>query len=1325
VKKNIVKWQFLCFVVVFLLVFTSAATNAFADIIIDDGDLGTSSTGSWYASGGSGPYGGGSLYARPDATYTWGFNSQTPGYYEVFMWWSLTDSRASNIKVDVNTSTGPVTVAPPVDQTQGEGQWNSLGTYLFNSSGSVTITAASGVLPDGRIVSTCADAVRFVFQGGSTTYTITATAGANGTISPSGDVTVNEGADQAFSIEPSPGYQVADVLVDGSSIGAVTSHTFTSVYDNHTIDASFEPGVVPTEIIIDDGDLGTSSTGSWYASGGSGPYGGGSLYARPDATYTWGFNSQTPGYYEVFMWWSLADSRASNIKVDVNTSTGPVTVAPPVDQTQGEGQWNSLGTYLFNSSGSVTITAASGVLPDGRIVSTCADAVRFVFQGGSTTYTITATAGANGTISPSGDVTVNEGADQAFSIEPSPGYQVADVLVDGSSVGALTSHTFTNINDNHTIDATFVAVVVPDDIIIDNGDLGTSSTGSWYPSGGSGPYGGGSLYARPNATYTWGVNSQPPGYYEVFMWWSLTDSRASNIKVDVNTSTGPVTVAPPVDQTQGEGQWNSLGTYLFNSSGSVTITAASGVLPDGRTVSTCADAVRFRYISASNDHNPPVANFSATQTTGGVPFTVQFSDQSFGNIDEWLWDFGDGQTSTEENPTHEFTAIGTYTIALTVTNSYGTDTMTKESYIEAVNSLENIYVVDAYGSSFYVWQGIENMLQQIGATNDNGLWRYYNPNKNVEYFIREVKTVQGYEQALKEEGSHVIYSGHSNYGLGGTFVDESNSDQIQFFDDDLFSNYSTDMVDPDPNGMKFGQPYPNWKPVYKNGESAIMPYDFGDPRGLPPYNYYLTYTLPGDPTHYKVELADGSNIERFPDSGAPAWYAADGSTPDPIQNPEYFIINPSDDFNKCEFTGYWAYADPGDWHDGINYLGYNYQYHNPGTGANKATFTLVVKSPGLYAVIASWYADASNASNAKFTIQHADMGAGEYSTVVVDQRESELMNMLDVYYYDEGVYTVEITDDADGTVIADAVMLQPVDGPQSVTRAEFSADLTSGTSPHTVQFIDGSTVYISGSFAPQVSWHWDFGDGVTSESQNPTHTYTAPGNYSVSLTVTDELGDTDTEVKEGFIVVDSIANLHAEFTAQGLVGQEKAVITFQDQSSGNITSWHWDFGDGTESIEPSPIHKYTTIGSFTVTLTVSGPDGNDSESEVDFVYNTNSMVIVDNTFQIKPHYYRNYSGFILGSVIMDASQVTIPSEDLKYSRLFMNACYTYQYYLGKFNRGVVFYTLAGREEDKSPTNVYLREYLLGRSDDEILRKMNEVYYIHGYYDFNKLPPSMR
>jgi hypothetical protein len=74
------------------------------------------------------------------------------------------------------------------------------------------------------------------------------------------------------------------------------------------------------------------------------------------------------------------------------------------------------------------------------------------------TYTITASAGQGGSITPSGTVSVNSGSNQAFNIVPDSGYEVSDVKVDGSSVGAVNSYTFSNISSNHTITATFTLV---------------------------------------------------------------------------------------------------------------------------------------------------------------------------------------------------------------------------------------------------------------------------------------------------------------------------------------------------------------------------------------------------------------------------------------------------------------------------------------------------------------------------------------------------------------------------------------------------------------------------------------------------------------------------------------------------------------------------------------------------------------------------------------------------------------------------------------------------------------------------------------------------
>jgi len=74
------------------------------------------------------------------------------------------------------------------------------------------------------------------------------------------------------------------------------------------------------------------------------------------------------------------------------------------------------------------------------------------------TYTITASAGSHGSISPSGDVTVNQGSDKSFTITPNTGYSINDVLVDGSSIGAENSYTFTNVTQDHTISVTFTSV---------------------------------------------------------------------------------------------------------------------------------------------------------------------------------------------------------------------------------------------------------------------------------------------------------------------------------------------------------------------------------------------------------------------------------------------------------------------------------------------------------------------------------------------------------------------------------------------------------------------------------------------------------------------------------------------------------------------------------------------------------------------------------------------------------------------------------------------------------------------------------------------------
>jgi beta propeller repeat protein len=81
---------------------------------------------------------------------------------------------------------------------------------------------------------------------------------------------------------------------------------------------------------------------------------------------------------------------------------------------------------------------------------------------------------------------------------------------------------------------------------------------------------------------------------------------------------------------------------------------------------------------------PPIANFSAIPISGKAPLSVFFSDKSTGTSKKWKWDFGDGTTSTKQNPTHKYSKAGNYTVALTVTNAAGSNTVTKADYIKVV-----------------------------------------------------------------------------------------------------------------------------------------------------------------------------------------------------------------------------------------------------------------------------------------------------------------------------------------------------------------------------------------------------------------------------------------------------------------------------------------------------------------------------------------------------------------------------------------------------------------------------------------------------------------
>jgi PKD repeat protein len=159
----------------------------------------------------------------------------------------------------------------------------------------------------------------------------------------------------------------------------------------------------------------------------------------------------------------------------------------------------------------------------------------------------------------------------------------------------------------------------------------------------------------------------------------------------------------------------------------------------------------------------------------------------------------------------------------------------------------------------------------------------------------------------------------------------------------------------------------------------------------------------------------------------------------------------------------------------------------------------------------------------------------------------------------------------------------------------FSADITDGYAPLTVQFTDNS-------FFGPTSWAWDFdGDGtVDSTEQNPSFTYSTPGVYNMSVTVSNSAGS-DTITMTGYISVDEPISPVADFSVDSISGPVPVTVHFIDQSLNSPTSWLWDFGDGSTSTEQNPTHVYSDIGEYAVSLTVSNSVGSDDEIKADYI----------------------------------------------------------------------------------------------------------------------------
>jgi PKD repeat protein len=160
--------------------------------------------------------------------------------------------------------------------------------------------------------------------------------------------------------------------------------------------------------------------------------------------------------------------------------------------------------------------------------------------------------------------------------------------------------------------------------------------------------------------------------------------------------------------------------------------------------------------------------------------------------------------------------------------------------------------------------------------------------------------------------------------------------------------------------------------------------------------------------------------------------------------------------------------------------------------------------------------------------------------------------------------------------------------------AGFVSNVTSGTTPLHVKFTDVSV-------NSPTEWIWSFGDGDTSTAQNPSHTYTQAGTYTVTLAATNS-GGSNTVSMIGYVTVEkAILTPVALFVSNVTSGTEPVAVQFLDISTNSPTSEVWEFGDGSISTGPGPSHIYTNAGVYTVTLTATNAAGSNTITRTGYI----------------------------------------------------------------------------------------------------------------------------
>ncbi len=548
----------------------------------------------------------------------------------------------------------------------------------------------------------------------------------------------------------------------------------------------------------------------------------------------------------------------------------------------------------------------------------------------------------------------------------------------------------------------------------------------------------------------------------------------------------------------------------------------------------------------------PRATFTGNPLTGCPGMTVNFQHTAAaGQLVNYEWDFGDGTTGSGPAPSHTYSSIGSYTVSLIVTHAFGCkDTIIRTGFVNVVVPAGN----NTYGDTTMLCQNMPMVFVDPTSGSTSWIWDL------------------GDGTTSTSQNPAVMYPGPGFYtvSLQTTMPGGCNT---------VFNPLTVVQVieyDPKPIDLNFTNPCKPYTVSFSNNTPNVNAYlwDFGDGQTSTQAAPVHTYQQAGT---YQVSLSVMVGAGCY---GTITTTIVVGHT-NPIQisdadiclgDPILFTLNTPLAFTSAS----WDFGNG----LGSTALQPSYTYPSGGqysvrvitTDTDGCIDTFLFDPVTVNDPIPGYTGPAHACVNSPVNLTSTALNADSIRWDFGDGNSAQALNP--VYAYSQpGLYTITQT-----LYKNSCVKTHSWAGAIRITQPESRFSYTaSGTClPVTLQFTDQST--------SAVSWSWDLGDGQTSNSSNPVHTYTNAVNDSIRLTVTDRYGCTDQSTQAPF------PHFAATASADRSQGCSPLTVQFSDASNGAI-SWNWLFGDGNTSTAKNPQHTYQGNGIYTVTLIAAFPGG--------------------------------------------------------------------------------------------------------------------------------------